>query len=156
MEKAASALAIVLTWSHPAFSRIAAIPGHRRKHRYLCDRSEFPQKLWLPGYPLNNALGVASNEVFLRGVGTNFCKAVLPIFHTVQRFFEVSFFGLAELLNIFLQPGHPPFTYLLAGLHDFTIFFGFGKLFLKVFNLSFMGFGLSIALSFIFFYFIHK
>jgi hypothetical protein len=29
-----------------------------------------------PVYPLNNAFGVASDEVFLGRVGTNICKAV--------------------------------------------------------------------------------
>jgi hypothetical protein len=75
-----------------------------------------------PMYPLNNSFGVASNEVFLRGVGTNFWKAVFQIFHVVQGFFEASFLGLAKLLNILLQPGLPPFTYFLAGLRYFTIF----------------------------------
>jgi hypothetical protein len=95
----------------------------------------FLKSFGFPAYPLNDAFRVASNEVILRGLGTNFCKAVFQIFHAVQGIFEASFLGFTKLLNIFLQPGIPPFTYFLADLRDFTIFFSFGQLFPKIFNL---------------------
>jgi hypothetical protein len=107
-------------------------------------------------YPLNDAFGVASNKVLLRGVGTNFCKTTFSNFLRSPMIFEASFLGLVKLLNIFLQPGLPPFTYLLTGLRDSIIFFSFGQLFSKVFNLGFLGFGLGIVLSFDFFYFTHQ
>jgi hypothetical protein len=62
----------------------------------------FLKSFGFPVYPFNDAFGVASNEVLLRGVGTYLCKAVFQIFHAIQGFFEASFLGFAKLLNIFL------------------------------------------------------
>jgi hypothetical protein len=63
---------------------------------------DFLESFGFPAYPLNDAFGVTSNEVLLRGISTYFCKAVFQIFHTSQEFFEAPFLGLAKLLNIFL------------------------------------------------------
>jgi hypothetical protein len=55
-----------------------------------------------PAYPINNALGVASNEVLLGRISTNFGKTGFQFFHAIQGFLEAPFLGFTKLLDIFL------------------------------------------------------
>jgi hypothetical protein len=78
-------------------------PGDGEESTYISAIVQnFLKSFGFPAYPLNNTLGVTSNEILLRGVGTNFCSAVFQVFHVVQGFFEASFLGFVKLLNIFL------------------------------------------------------
>jgi hypothetical protein len=63
MKKAASAWVAALTWSQPAFSRIAAIPQALEKAQISPRSLRIFKSFGFPIYPINNALGVASNEV---------------------------------------------------------------------------------------------
>jgi hypothetical protein len=55
-----------------------------------------------PTYPINNALGVTSDEVFFRIIGAYFGEAGFQFFHAIQGFLEAPFLGFTKLLNIFL------------------------------------------------------
>jgi hypothetical protein len=53
-------------------------------------------------YLFNDALGVASYEVFFSRVGTHFGEASFQFLHTIQGFLEAPFLGFAKFFNIFL------------------------------------------------------
>jgi hypothetical protein len=102
MKKAASAWVAALTWSQPAFSRIAAIPRALEKAQISPRSLRIFKSFGFPIYPINNALGVASNEVLFGRISTYFGKAGFQIFHAIQGFLEAPFLGFTKLLNIFL------------------------------------------------------
>jgi hypothetical protein len=109
-----------------------------------------------PAYPINNTLGVTSNEVLFRRISTHPGKAGLQFSYAIQGFLEAPLLGFAKLLNIFLQPSVLPFTYFSTSFCNFKFCICFGKLFPKVFNFGFMSFGLSVKFRFTFLHFIHQ
>jgi hypothetical protein len=63
---------------------------------------DFIKGFGFPAYLINDAFGVASNEVLFGRISTYFCKAVFQFFHAIQGLLEALLLGFAKLLNIFL------------------------------------------------------
>jgi hypothetical protein len=106
-----------------------------------------------PAYPINNTLGVTSNEFLFGIIITHSSKAGFQFSYAIQGFLEAPLLGFAKLLNIFLQPCVRPFTYFSTSFCNFKFFISFGKFFPKVFNFGFISFRLSVKFCFIFFSF---
>jgi hypothetical protein len=117
---------------------------------------EFFKIFGFPAYPINNTLGVTSNEILFGRISTHPGKDGFQFSYAIQGFLEAPLLGFAKLLNIFLQPSVRPFTYFLLSFCRFKIFISFGKLLPKVFNFGFISFGLSVKFCFVFFHFIKQ
>jgi hypothetical protein len=107
-------------------------------------------------YPINDLLGITSNELFFGRIRTHLGKAGFQFCYAIQGFLKASLLGFTKLFNIFFQPNIRPFTYFLLYFCKFKIFISFGKLFLKAFNFGFMSFGLSIKFFFVFLHSVHQ
>jgi hypothetical protein len=110
MENAALVWAAALTWSQPTFSRIAAGGGGgRRAPPSVGEGTNVPaitedlfKSFNFSAYPINNTLGVTSNEIFFGRICTHLGKASFQFPYAIQGFFKASLLGFAKLLNIFL------------------------------------------------------
>jgi hypothetical protein len=55
-------------------------------------------------YPINNSLGVTSNEILFGRICTHLGKTGFQFSYAIQGFLKASLLGFAKLLNILLQP----------------------------------------------------
>jgi hypothetical protein len=103
MENAALVWAAALTWSQPTFPNPPPPPPSVGEGTNVPAITEDLFKSFnFSAYPINNTLGVTSNEIFFGRICTHLGKASFQFPYAIQGFFKASLLGFAKLLNIFL------------------------------------------------------